>query len=85
MPPAARHVVAGDVLTDYVATRWYRAPELLLGAPFQQTDGRLTNPDYSAAMDIWAAGCLMVMLAEGIEEGGGGGLSLKCKQGSHRC
>ena len=22
-----------DLLTDYVATRWYRAPELLLGSP----------------------------------------------------
>lgn len=35
-------------LTDYVATRWYRAPELLLGS---------TN--YSFSVDIWAIGCIM--------------------------
>jgi len=28
------------VLTDYVATRWYRAPELLLGPPFRDDTGR---------------------------------------------
>ena len=35
------------VLTDYVATRWYRSPELLL------------NMKYGPAADIWATGCLM--------------------------
>ena len=45
---------AGGALTDYVATRWYRAPELLLGAP-----------DYSFAVDIWAVGCLIGELADG--------------------
>ena len=91
MPAAARHAVAGDVLTDYVATRWYRAPELLLGAPFQRADGRLTNPDYGSAIDIWAAGCLMVMFTwEMGKRGGGGvqnglGLLNVCKERSHRC
>ena len=32
-------------LTDYVATRWYRSPELLLG-----------STDYSPAVDMWAVG-----------------------------
>ena len=32
-------------LTDYVATRWYRAPELLLG-----------STDYTTAVDMWAVG-----------------------------
>jgi len=38
-------------LTDYVATRWYRAPELLLHATA-----------YSPAVDLWAAGCTMAEL-----------------------
>lgn len=35
------------VLTDYVATRWYRAPEILLGAT-----------KYSKAVDMWSLGCI---------------------------
>jgi hypothetical protein len=38
-------------LTAYVGTRWYRAPELLFGAPV-----------YSTAVDVWAAGCVMAEL-----------------------
>ena len=34
-------------LTDYVATRWYRPPELLVGA------------NYSKEIDIWAVGCIL--------------------------
>lgn len=41
-------------LTEYVATRWYRAPELLLGS---------TN--YSLAVDQWAIGCIMGELIDG--------------------
>lgn len=36
------------VLTDYVATRWYRAPEILLG-----------STRYSKAVDVWAIGCIL--------------------------
>lgn len=36
------------VLTEYVATRWYRAPEILLGAN-----------DYSKAVDMWSLGCII--------------------------
>ncbi|XP_050416074.1 cyclin-dependent kinase-like 5 [Patella vulgata] len=39
--------------TDYVATRWYRSPELLIGAP------------YGKAVDIWAIGCIMGELSDG--------------------
>jgi serine/threonine protein kinase len=34
----------GASLTDYVATRWYRAPELLL------------SPVYGREVDVWAIG-----------------------------
>ncbi|KAG5485638.1 hypothetical protein LSCM4_06594 [Leishmania orientalis] len=34
-------------LTDYVITRWYRPPELLL-----------ENTNYSTAVDIWSVGCI---------------------------
>ncbi|XP_073679937.1 cyclin-dependent kinase-like 4 [Garra rufa] len=37
----------GEVYTDYVATRWYRAPELLVG-----------DTRYGKAVDVWAVGCL---------------------------
>jgi mitogen-activated protein kinase 15 len=36
------------VLTDYVATRWYRAPEILLG-----------STRYTKGVDIWSVGCIM--------------------------
>lgn len=36
------------VLTDYVATRWYRAPEILLGCS-----------KYTKGVDIWATGCIL--------------------------
>jgi mitogen-activated protein kinase 15 len=37
-----------DILTDYVATRWFRAPEILLG-----------SKSYSFGVDLWSVGCLM--------------------------
>ena len=39
------------VMTDYVATRWYRAPELLL-----------SWKEYTAAVDIWSVGCIFAEL-----------------------
>jgi cyclin-dependent kinase-like len=41
-------------LTDYVATRWYRSPELLI-----------TNGYYGPEVDYWAIGCIMGELADG--------------------
>ena len=38
-------------LTEYVVTRWYRAPEVLLSG------GR-----YTGAIDVWAAGCILAEL-----------------------
>ena len=36
-------------LTEYVVTRWYRCPELLLSP----------NLPYSAAIDVWSIGCII--------------------------
>lgn len=36
------------VMTDYVATRWYRSPEILLG-----------SKRYTTGTDIWSAGCIL--------------------------
>ncbi|KAG0690530.1 hypothetical protein C6P40_002519 [Pichia californica] len=38
-------------ITNYVATRWYRAPELIL-----------TRKSYGKAVDIWAVGCIFAEL-----------------------
>lgn len=38
-------------ITNYVATRWYRAPELML-----------SNKRYSKAVDMWAVGCILAEL-----------------------
>merc|ERR1712072_1331199 len=35
-------------MTDYVATRWYRSPEIILGVP-----------QYGKKVDIWACGCVL--------------------------
>ncbi|XP_050721310.1 serine/threonine-protein kinase MAK-like isoform X2 [Eriocheir sinensis] len=44
----AREIRSRPPYTDYVSTRWYRAPEVLL---------RSTN--YSSPIDIWAVGAIM--------------------------
>lgn len=38
-------------LTEYVATRWYRAPEIML-----------TLSHYSTAIDMWSVGCILAEL-----------------------
>jgi len=42
------------VLTDYVATRWYRAPEILLG-----------STTYTKGVDMWSIGCILGELLGG--------------------
>ena len=39
---------SNPVLTDYVATRWYRAPEILLG-----------STKYTKGVDMWSIGCIL--------------------------
>lgn len=47
----AREIRSKPPYTDYVSTRWYRAPEVLL---------RSTN--YNAPIDLWACGCIIAEL-----------------------
>lgn len=48
---SARGVTHKKPFTEYIATRWYRAPECLI------TDGY-----YGAEMDIWGSGCVIFEL-----------------------
>uniref|UniRef100_A0ABK0LUV2 Cyclin dependent kinase like 1 n=1 Tax=Rattus norvegicus TaxID=10116 RepID=A0ABK0LUV2_RAT len=45
----------GDYYTDYVATRWYRSPELLVG-----------DTQYGPPVDVWAIGCVFAELLSGV-------------------
>jgi|JI6StandDraft_1071083.scaffolds.fasta_scaffold09328_3 cyclin-dependent kinase-like len=45
--------VSNGKMTDYVATRWYRSPELLL-----------SRDDYDKSVDIWAAGCIFAEMID---------------------
>lgn len=46
---------ASAVYTDYVSTRWYRSPELLVG-----------DANYSKSVDIWAIGCIYAEMFNGM-------------------
>ena len=41
-------VAKGEVATEYVVTRYYRAPEVML-----------SSHDYTNEIDIWSAGCTL--------------------------
>jgi len=45
---SGKDAISSPVLTDYVATRWYRAPEILLG-----------STRYTKGVDMWSVGCIM--------------------------
>ncbi|XP_062551338.1 probable serine/threonine-protein kinase DDB_G0268078 [Armigeres subalbatus] len=47
----AREIRSRPPYTDYVSTRWYRAPEVLLH-----------STRYGSAIDLWAVGCIMAEL-----------------------
>jgi mitogen-activated protein kinase 15 len=40
--------ISHPVLTEYIATRWYRAPEILLG-----------STKYTKGVDLWSVGCIL--------------------------
>ncbi|XP_062311072.1 cyclin-dependent kinase-like 5 [Osmerus eperlanus] len=50
----ARTLAEGAEYTEYVATRWYRPPELLVGDTL-----------YGKQVDVWAAGCVCVEMLTG--------------------
>lgn len=45
---ACQNDAPAPVLTEYVATRWYRAPEILLG-----------SHAYTKGVDMWSVGCIL--------------------------
>lgn len=51
---AAQEDGPSPILTDYVATRWYRAPEILLG-----------SARYTYGVDMWSSGCILGELLGG--------------------
>ncbi len=38
-------------MSDYVTTRWYRAPEILIG-----------SKKYNGKIDVWSVGCIFAEL-----------------------
>ena len=42
------------ILTDYITTRWYRAPEVMT-----------SWTEYTTAIDVWATGCIFAEMLLG--------------------
>jgi len=55
-PGGGTSAAAGNqgFMTEYVATRWYRAPEIML-----------SFANYTTAIDIWSVGCILAELLGG--------------------
>jgi mitogen-activated protein kinase 1/3 len=51
---AASHEDNSGFMTEYVATRWYRAPEIML-----------TFKEYTKAIDVWSVGCILAEMFSG--------------------
>ena len=52
--PPSSSSTSCDPMSDYVATRWYRAPELLVG-----------DRGYGPGVDVWALGCMAAEMQSG--------------------
>lgn len=50
----ARSIPNNNIMTDYVATRWYRPPQLLIG-----------RDSYDKSIDLWSIGCVMAEMIDG--------------------
>uniref|UniRef100_A0A8C6LI76 mitogen-activated protein kinase n=1 Tax=Nothobranchius furzeri TaxID=105023 RepID=A0A8C6LI76_NOTFU len=57
----ARHT--DDEMTGYVATRWYRAPEIMLNWMHYNMTGE--HGPIIQSLDIWSVGCIMAELLTG--------------------
>ncbi|KAF9455914.1 kinase-like domain-containing protein [Collybia nuda] len=53
-PPAKEANEGSTFMTEYVATRWYRAPEVML-----------TFKEYTRAIDMWSVGCVLAEMLNG--------------------
>ncbi|KAF7306271.1 Mitogen-activated protein kinase [Mycena indigotica] len=53
-PPPHAANDSSTFLTEYVATRWYRAPEVML-----------TFKEYTRAIDMWSVGCVLAEMLNG--------------------
>ena len=51
---SAKKVVEGENSTAYITSRYYRAPELLIG-----------KKDYDTSIDLWSAGCVFAEMLLG--------------------
>jgi serine/threonine protein kinase len=51
---SAKVLVKGEPNISYICSRYYRAPELIFGAT-----------EYTTAIDIWSAGCVLAELMLG--------------------
>lgn len=47
--------VSNAAMTDYVVTRWYRSPELILSPQL----------DYNDRVDVWSVGCILAEMIQG--------------------
>ena len=51
---SAKKIIEGEKSVSYIASRYYRAPELFFGCVY-----------YTSAVDIWAAGCVIFEILTG--------------------
>ena len=52
---AAKHLLPNDLSVAYICSRYYRAPELILGCT-----------SYTTSVDIWAAACVITEFYSGV-------------------